>query len=123
MALNYGAIGFAIVHEITHGFDVGRCLYDKYGSFTGQSIVKKEDYLERAQCFIQQYGNYASPSGTHLNGEQTLNENIADNGGVRQAFRAYKIYVAANAVQPNLPGLEKFNPEQLFFSQLSQCQL
>ena len=50
-----------------------------------------------------------------MNGVTTQGENIADNGGVREAFRAYKLYVAAHGAEPKLPGLEAFTPEQLFF--------
>ena len=50
-----------------------------------------------------------------INGIISQGENIADNGGIRQAFRAYKNYVAVNGAEPRLPGLERFTPEQLFF--------
>jgi predicted metalloendopeptidase len=72
-------------------------------------------YLTRSQCFIDQYTNFTVPSGSHVNGINTQGENIADNGGVRESFRAYSYYVAANGGEQLLPGLEKFTPEQLFF--------
>ncbi|PSN55085.1 Neprilysin-11 [Blattella germanica] len=50
-----------------------------------------------------------------VNGETTLGENIADNGGVRETYRAYQKYVAANGPEPGLPGLEEFSSEQLLF--------
>lgn len=60
--MNYGSIGFAIGHEITHGFDdVGR-QYDKDGSLKDWWAEKtKEAFIEKAQCIIDQYGNFTAP--------------------------------------------------------------
>jgi len=52
---------------------------------------------------------------THLDGYGTVNENIADNGGLQQAFKAYKRYVTEHGSERRLPGLEDYTPEQLFF--------
>lgn len=60
--MNYGSIGFAIGHEITHGFDdLGR-QFDKDGSATNWWEEKtKQAFVEKAQCFIDQYGNFTAP--------------------------------------------------------------
>ncbi|EFX80396.1 hypothetical protein DAPPUDRAFT_304103 [Daphnia pulex] len=120
-ALNYGGIGAVIGHEITHGFDDHGRQTDKDGRvnlwWTNQTLTK---YLQGAQCFVEQYGNYTFPefAGTeafHINGIISQGENIADNGGVREAFLAYQNYVALNGREARLPGLEQYTPEQLFF--------
>jgi predicted metalloendopeptidase len=117
-ALNYGGIGVVIGHEITHGFDDQGRQSDKDGNtadwWTEQTV---NNYISRAQCFIDQYDSFypAVFNGTiHVNGINTQGENIADNGGLREAFRAYKNYVAANGAEDTLPGLD-FTAEQLFF--------
>jgi len=118
-AMNYGSIGVIIGHEITHGFDDQGRQSDKDGNtadwWSQQTIA---NYLERAQCFIDQYDNYYPPvfNGTiHVNGINTQGENIADNGGLREAFRAYESYVAANGEEDLLPGLEEYSMRQVFF--------
>ncbi|XP_046994653.1 neprilysin-4-like [Schistocerca americana] len=122
-ALNYGSIGVVIGHEITHGFDdVGR-QSDKYGNlaqwWTEATI---QTYIKKSQCFMDQYDAYRVPelddllhTIVRMNGVTTLGENIADNGGLRQAYHAYRSYVERNGPEPRLPGLEQFTPDQLFF--------
>lgn len=57
--MNYGAIGFVIGHEITHGFDDQGRQFDKEGNLVDWWAPEtKENYLERAECIVQQYGNY-----------------------------------------------------------------
>ncbi|KDR08433.1 Neprilysin-2 [Zootermopsis nevadensis] len=122
-ALNYGSIGAMIGHEITHGFDdIGRHS-DKYGNLAQWwSKSTTDTYLEKAQCFIHQYGMYRVPeldemlhTEVMMNGVTTQGENMADNGGMRQAFLAYKKYVEHAGSDKRLPGLHQFSPEQLFF--------
>ncbi|XP_068248766.1 neprilysin-1-like isoform X1 [Palaemon carinicauda] len=121
-ALNYGGIGFFMGHEMTHGFDsIGR-LYDKDGNlvewWSNETI---RAYNERAMCFVDQYNHFYPPEVIHVglnvsvNGYRTLPENIADNGGIREAFRAYKQYVDRHGEEPRLPGLEDYTPEQIFY--------
>uniref|UniRef100_A0A146LV20 Membrane metallo-endopeptidase-like 1 n=1 Tax=Lygus hesperus TaxID=30085 RepID=A0A146LV20_LYGHE len=122
-ALNYGAIGVIIGHEISHAFDdVGR-QYDAEGNLAEWwTESTKETYLNKSQCFVNQYGNYRVPkldgmlnAEAKLNGVNTLGENIADNGGLHSALVAYRKHVAKNGAEPGLPGLESFTAEQLFF--------
>jgi len=56
----------------------------------------------------------------HVNGQNTQGENIADNGGVRESFRAYKLSVDAQGPEPKLPGLLDYTPEQMFFISYAQ---
>ena len=75
----------------------------------------QKSYLEKARCIIEQYGNYtARDVGLKLNGINTQGENIADNGGIKQAYRAYNTWVEQNGPEPRLPGLP-LNPRQLFW--------
>ncbi|KAL1138218.1 hypothetical protein AAG570_009909, partial [Ranatra chinensis] len=128
-ALNYGGIGVVIAHEITHGFDdVGR-QSDSLGNLAQWwSEATIETYLQKAQCFIDQYGAFRVPQLDKLlsmpvtvnyffqvNGVTTLGENIADNGGLHSALTAYRKYVNINGEEPRLPGLEQFTPDQLFY--------
>ena len=121
-----------IGHEITHGFDDRGRQYDGSGSLVpwwSQQTI--EGFTAEAQCFIDQYNNYSVPElvpilgeeDAHLNGKMTLGENIADNGGLREAFRAYTHSVESLGPEPALPGLQQFSPEQMFFISEAQVPL
>uniref|UniRef100_A0AAQ5XV23 Neprilysin n=1 Tax=Amphiprion ocellaris TaxID=80972 RepID=A0AAQ5XV23_AMPOC len=118
-SLNYGGIGMVIGHEITHGFDDNGRNYDKDGDlkdwWTSDSTRR---FLELSKCIVDQYGNFSwdLASGLHLNGNNTLGENIADNGGIRQA---YKNYVKQHGEEPPLPGID-LSHDQLFFLNFAQ---
>ncbi|PNF39536.1 Neprilysin-1 [Cryptotermes secundus] len=118
--LDYARIGAIVGHEITHGFDsVGR-QYDQFGSaFDWWSAGTNAKFEERAQCFVKQYSSYrVSELNKTVDGQRTLRENIADNGGIREAYRAFtrlKTRRGMEAFSPRLPGLEQYSPDQLFF--------
>ncbi|KAF3847621.1 hypothetical protein F7725_020649 [Dissostichus mawsoni] len=121
-SLNYGGIGMVIGHEITHGFDDNGRNYDKDGDlkdwWTPDSTQK---FLDLSKCIVNQYGNFSwdLANGLHLNGNNTLGENIADNGGIRQAYQAYKNYVKEHGEEPSLPGIG-LSHDQLFFLNFAQ---
>ncbi|XP_057375648.1 membrane metallo-endopeptidase-like 1 isoform X2 [Daphnia carinata] len=120
-ATNYGAIGAVIGHELTHGFHSEGYKTDKKGhKISGWTNHTLEEFQKKKQCFVDQYNHYIPPelkktNASHVNGRKTRNENIADNVGLREAFRAYKHYVARNGPENLLPGLERYTPEQIFF--------
>uniref|UniRef100_A0A8C4MYS9 Neprilysin n=1 Tax=Equus asinus asinus TaxID=83772 RepID=A0A8C4MYS9_EQUAS len=121
-SLNYGGIGMVIGHEITHGFDDNGRNFNKDGDlvdwWTQQSA---NNFKEQSQCMVYQYGNFSwdLAGGQHLNGINTLGENIADNGGIGQAYRAYQNYVKKNGEEKLLPGID-LNHKQLFFLNFAQ---
>ncbi|CAF0965181.1 unnamed protein product [Adineta ricciae] len=114
--LNYGGIGAVIGHEITHGFDDNGRQFDKDGNrvlWWSQATIDK--FIELKTCIVDQYSNYTvAQINKTVNGSQTQGENIADNGGIKEAFNAYKkLSLTTNDI--NLPGLKKYTSEQLFF--------
>lgn len=131
--LNYGAMGMVIGHEITHGFDDQGRQYDGTGSLSPWwSPDTIEAFSVQAQCFIDQYSNYTVPEledilgeDAHLNGKNTQGENIADNGGIHEAFRAYVRSTESQGEEPPLPGLTQFTSEQMFFISNAQvwCEM
>ena len=88
-ALNFGAIGAAIGHELTHGFDDHGSQFDADGNlrdwWTG---ADKQRFRERTRCIEDQYGSFVAIDTVKLNGKLTLGENMADNGGLRIAYMA-----------------------------------
>ncbi|XP_052438211.1 neprilysin isoform X2 [Carassius gibelio] len=121
-SLNYGGIGMVIGHEITHGFDDNGRNFDKDGDlkdwWTPSSTQK---FQELSKCIVDQYGSFSwdLANGHNLNGNNTLGENIADNGGIRQSYQAYQNYVKKHGKEAPLPGID-LNHEQLFFLNFAQ---
>lgn len=117
--MSYGAFGSVAGHELSHAFDSTGRHYDQIGNYTdwwSKSTV--EAFKEKAECFVSQYGNYTVPGPDdkplHVNGRLTLGENIADAGGLSASFQAWKRR-AAEKPNKDLPGLEHFTHDQLFF--------
>ena len=116
--MNYGALGFVCGHEITHGFDDQGSQRDGDGNIVNwwQPETKKK-YKAKTKCIIEQYGNYSVEIGgktVHLNGINTQGENIADNGGIKEAYKAYQQSVREHGEELPLPELG-YTPTQLFW--------
>ncbi|XP_076238270.1 M13 family metallopeptidase neprilysin 5 [Calliopsis andreniformis] len=116
-ALNYGAIGTVLGHELTHGFDNSGRHFDSDGNvrqwWTNETIL---EYTEKAECFIKHYNSYYEQEvDDYIDGERTLGENIADNGGLREAVIAYERWKARHGQEPLLPGFTHLTHEQLVF--------
>ncbi len=88
-AVNYGAIGAIVGHELTHGFDDEGRQFDTDGNLRDWWTAEDEKrFKEQANCFVKEYSDFTPVPGIHLNGELTLGENTADNGGIRLAYMA-----------------------------------
>uniref|UniRef100_A0A8C5L0I7 Membrane metallo-endopeptidase-like 1 n=1 Tax=Jaculus jaculus TaxID=51337 RepID=A0A8C5L0I7_JACJA len=121
-SLNFGGIGMVIGHEITHGFDDNGRNFDKHGNMLDWwSNFSAQHFREQSECMVYQYGNFSWDLAGHqnVNGLSTLGENIADNGGVRQAYKAYLQWMAEGGKDQLLPGLE-LTYSQLFFINYAQ---
>jgi putative endopeptidase len=88
-AMNFGAIGAGIGHELTHGFDDEGSQFDADGNLRDWwTADDKKKFEERTSCIRDQYGNFVAVDDLKLNGKLTLGENTADNGGLRIAYMA-----------------------------------
>ena len=111
-AVNYGAIGAVIGHEISHGFDGKGRQYDAEGRLRDWWTASDDaEYRRRAARLIQQYDAYEPLPGHRVNGTLTLGENIADLVGLRVAHRAYHLALAGT---PS-PVLDGFTGDQRLF--------
>lgn len=113
-ALNYGAIGVVIGHEMTHGFDDQGRQFDKDGNL--KNWWAEEDavaFNALADILVAQFDSVVvdEATNTHANGRFTLGENIADQGGLRVALTAYRNSQANNPAEV----IDGFTPEQRFF--------
>jgi putative endopeptidase len=117
-AVNYGAIGGVIGHEIGHGFDDQGRRFDAQGRIRDWwSAETDRRFTERAQRLVQQYGGYSPLPGLNLNGQLTLGENIGDLGGLEMAYAAYRRHVAQHGEPPVIDGL---TGDQRFFLSWAQ---
>ena len=111
-AVNYGAIGGVIGHEMSHGFDDQGSQFDKYGNqrnwWTAQD---KKNFDVRTKVLADWFSSFDVLPGIKVNGKQTLGENIGDNGGLNISFRALQ-----NSMKEHpLAVKDGFTPEQRFF--------
>uniref|UniRef100_A0A1I7XPG6 Peptidase_M13 domain-containing protein n=1 Tax=Heterorhabditis bacteriophora TaxID=37862 RepID=A0A1I7XPG6_HETBA len=126
--ITYGMVGAVIGHEVSHAFDDQGSQYDELGNLNDWwDAETAEKFAEKTRCFARQYGSIkVVEAGIHLNGQLSLGENIADNGGVKTAFnqipvnitaiKAYKAWRSNTSMnEPALPGFQNFTSEQMFF--------
>jgi endothelin-converting enzyme/putative endopeptidase len=112
-AVNYGAIGVVIGHEISHGFDDQGAQYDAQGRLQNwwtEADLKK--FQERGQCVVDQFEGYFIEPGIHHNGKLVLGESIGDLAGARIAYLAFKKSLEG---KPAPAAIDGFTPEQQFF--------
>jgi len=117
-AVNYGAIGMVIGHEMTHGFDNQGRQFDKDGNL--RDWWTKEDskaFEDRAAILIDQYNHFEVLDSAFVNGKLTLGENIADLGGATISFNAYKLSLAGKETPKPIDG---FTDTQRFFLSYGQ---
>ncbi len=120
-AVNFGAIGAVIGHELTHGFDDEGRQFDAQGNLRDWWTPEDaKQFDERAACFVNQYSSFTAVDDVKLNGKLTLGENTADNGGLRISAMALAAMLAGKTV----PEIDGFTPEQRFFLAWGQiwCQ-
>ncbi|MFZ6845361.1 M13 family metallopeptidase [Undibacterium sp. RuTC16W] len=116
-AVNYGAIGAVIGHEISHGFD------DKGSQSDGDGNLRdwwtkddRKNFSAKTDMLVAQYNSYSPLPGYNVNGELTLGENIADNSGVAIAFKAYKLSLNGKEA----PVIDGLTGDQRFYMGFAQ---
>jgi predicted metalloendopeptidase len=116
-AVNYGAIGAVIGHEIGHGFDDQGRKFAPDGSFNDWwSAADSKSFTERADKLVKQYASYEALPGLFVNGQSTLGENIGDLGGLNMAYHAYRLSLKGQ--EP--PVIKGLTGDQRFFLSWAQ---
>jgi endothelin-converting enzyme/putative endopeptidase len=109
-AVNYGAIGAVVGHELTHGFDDSGRQFDGDGNLKEWwSATDAAAFKTRVDCIADEYSGFIATDDVHLNGRLTLGENSADNGGIRLAYMAMMDSLTNNTK------LDGYTPQQRFF--------
>jgi predicted metalloendopeptidase len=118
-AVNFGSTGGGTIgHEMTHGFDDEGSQFDADGNLRDWwSASTKKQFAEATKCVVDQYSQYEAVPGVHLDGKLTAGENIADNGGVKLAYEAYKTWREGKAVPREVEG---YSDDQLYFLAYAQ---
>ncbi|MDD4921551.1 MAG: M13 family metallopeptidase [Bacteroidales bacterium] len=111
-AVNYGAIGVVIGHEMTHGFDDQGCKYDKYGNLSNWWTERDaSSFKERTKVLEDYFSSIIVLNDVHANGAYTLGENIADHGGLQVAYNAFTKTGQSKSGEKT----DGFTPQQRFF--------
>ena len=116
-AINYGAIGMVIGHEMTHGFDDQGSQYDEVGNM--QNWWNKDDlarFKEKTGGVVKEYNGFKMFGSLNVNGELTLGENLADIGGIAIAYDAFKLTKQGQ----DTTKIDGFTPDQRFFLGFAQ---
>jgi putative endopeptidase len=112
-AVNYGAIGVVIGHEVSHGFDDQGAKFDAQGRLQNWwTPADNEKFEARGQCVARQFDSYFIEPGIHHNGKLVLGESIGDLAGAKLAWLAYQKSREGRGPEPTIDG---FTPEQQFF--------
>jgi putative endopeptidase len=112
-AVNYGAIGLVIGHEITHGFDDQGAKYDAQGRLQNWwTETDLKQFQEKGACVADQFDGYFIEKGVHHNGKLVLGESIGDLGGAKIAYMAWKKSLEGKPAPESIDG---FTPDQQFF--------
>lgn len=119
-AVNFGAIGAIIGHEMGHGFDDQGIIYDSQGRLrNGWSEAAFTAFHDRADALVGQYDAFSPYDGVHVNGRQTIGENIADLSGVSLGYRAWRMYAADHPCKD--PSRDGLSGDQRFFLAWAQA--
>jgi predicted metalloendopeptidase len=116
-AVNYGAIGAVIGHEISHGFDDQGAQYDGDGNLRDWwTKADHKNFAAKTKMLVKQYNGYSPVKGYFVNGELTLGENIADNSGAAIAYKAYLISLGGKPA----PVIDGLSGQQRFYMGFGQ---
>jgi putative endopeptidase len=119
-AMNFGAIGMVVGHELTHGFDDEGRQFDAEGNLRDWwSPSVSAEFDRRAGCVEKQFDDFVAVDDVHVKGKLTLGENIADLGGLKLAFATFQRAEKEHPATP--PSLGGFTPEQTFFLGYAQA--
>ena len=111
-AVNYGAIGAVIGHELTHGFDDEGSQFDAQGNLHNWWTPKDREQFDKLEaCFVNEYDGFVAVDDVHLRGKLTLGENTADNGGLHIAHMALLDVLTTMPEKPT----DGYTPDQRFF--------
>ena len=111
-AVNFGAIGAVIGHELTHGFDDSGSQFDAEGNLHNWWTDKdRKQFDDLEACFVNEYDSFVAVDDVHVRGKLTLGENTADNGGMHIAHMALLDVLATTPEKPT----DGFTPDQRFF--------
>jgi len=124
MAVNFGGIGMVMGHELTHGFDDQGRLYGPDGALNNWWLKKtSNNFVARAQCISKEYSSFQLPGkpAAFVNGNLTLGENLADNGGLQNSYKAYVQWASEQDGGLAAQKFGRFSGEQLFFYSFAQA--